>query len=301
MGTSWGGPTDRESSAYGGMVDGNVPGVALPYHFTGARPTVRVFCNGKTVDCQIVDVGPWYTNDPYWTRTPPTPRALSNSGKNKAIIDITPGAWAALGFSGNLDAIEQTVSWDFVSVLDATPLPAPAPSSVAPTLVTPGTTVLVKNSWPAQSQALSFFGNPAASGWEAANLVDVVCPWNITGTSGNKILIHKKAAASLTRVLNYIWENCGKSQAQIDAFGYNVFDGSYNYRPIAGTSTLSEHAYGGAIDWNAAANPQHATASQTKFKEDSLIVQAFKGEGWTWGGDWSPTYRDAMHVQLLHT
>ena len=162
-----------------------------------------------------------------------------------------------------------------------------------------GGTVLQHNTWPAQSQAESFFGSPGSS------LVSVQCPWQLivegTKSTHNTITIHQKCAASLTRVLNYIWEQCGKSQAQIDAFGYNIFDGSFNERNIGSTGTPSQHSWAGAMDWNAAANPQYATASQTKFKENSLIVIAFKAEGWTWGGDWSPAYRDAMHFQALHT
>ena len=43
-------------------IDSNKPGAALPYRFPGAPPVVRVFCRGKTVDCPVVDVGPWNTH-----------------------------------------------------------------------------------------------------------------------------------------------------------------------------------------------------------------------------------------------
>jgi hypothetical protein len=305
--TSFAGVSDSVSSklsAYTGkLIDSNKPGAALPYHFPGTPPIIRVFFRGATVDCPVVDVGPWNTHDPYWDHgaRPQAETGTDTTGRrtNHAGLDLTPGAWSALGKTGNLDDITDVTSWDFVSVLDKGNPPSPIPAQ--PSAPLSGGTVLQKNIWPSQSQAMPFFGNPASAGWEAANLVEVTCPWELTveGTKTDRIKIHRKCALSLGRVLDYIWEQCGKSQAQINAFGYNVFDGSYNYRPIAGTSTLSEHAYGGALDFNAAANPQHATASQTKFKEDSLIVQAFKGEGWTWGGDWSPAYRDAMHFQAL--
>jgi len=97
--------------------------------------------------------------------------------------------------------------------------------------------------------------------------------------------------------LNFIWENVGKSQDKIHEFGYDVYDGSYAVRSIRGGASPSMHSYGVAMDWNAAANPQHAPLSETKFKPDSLIVKAFKDEGWTWGGDWSPGSIDAMHFQ----
>jgi hypothetical protein len=178
------------------------------------------------------------------------------------------------------------------------PLPAGGPTQPAapePPVVGDG---LIKNTWPTQAECPSFYGNAATV---AASLVTVHCPWVLTveGTHTQNITIHSKCAASLTRVLSYIWNHpsIGQSQDKINAFGYNVFDGSYNPRNIAGTNTPSVHSYAAAMDWNAAANPQHAPLSQTKFKEDSLIVYAFKAEGWIWGGDWSSASIDAMHFQ----
>jgi hypothetical protein len=125
--TSFGGAGDSNASAYGGIVDPNSSGVALPFHFTGTRPTVRVFYGGKSVDCQIVDVGPWNVSDPYW-QTGARPQAESGTDKtgrvtNLAGIDLTPAAWTALGVS-NPNSVKTTVDWDFVSYLDAPPATA---------------------------------------------------------------------------------------------------------------------------------------------------------------------------------
>ena len=206
------------------------------------------------------------------------------NAKTGRVADLSPGLAAKIGLNTD-DTVEVSI-----------PLPAAGPTQ--PPLPLPpvtGGTVLQHNAWPKQSQAMSFFGSPGS------NLVKVMCPWELTveGTKSHTITIHQKCAESLTRVLNYIWEQCGKSQEKINEFGYNVFDGSFNERNIAGTGTPSQHSWGAAMDWNAAANPQHAPLTKTKFKKDSLIVQAFKAEGWTWGGDWSPASIDAMHVQLL--
>ena len=237
------------------IIDSNKPGAALPYHFPGDPPVIRVFFRGKTVDCPIVDVGPWNTHDTYWD-SGARPAAEARVCKQDQSAERTrsnepsrsrphTGRMGCARQDGNLDEISDTASWDFVSVLDkgnvapSVPVPPIGPAQPAPVS---GGTILQHNTWPAQSQAMSFFGNPASAGWEAANLVSVQCPWQLivegTKSTHNTILIHKKCAESLSRVLNYIWEQCGKSQAQIDAFGYNIFDGSYNYRPIAGTSTL---------------------------------------------------------------
>jgi hypothetical protein len=62
---------------------------------------------------------------------------------------------------------------------------------------------------------------------------------------------------------------------------------------MRGGHALSMHSYGIALDWDADENEfGHKVHA---FHSDSLIVQAFEGEGWVWGGRWS--YPDAMHMQ----
>jgi hypothetical protein len=105
-GTVFGGPKDEQPVAYSDVASGwaNRPGVALPFRFKGQRPTVIVSANGKTVTCQIVDVGPWNTNDPYWM-TGGRPQAesgtdMSRRPTNHAGIDLTPAAANAIGLDG---------------------------------------------------------------------------------------------------------------------------------------------------------------------------------------------------------
>lgn len=201
------------------------------------------------------------------------------------VADLSPGVAAKLSLNTD-DIVEVSI-----------PLPAGGPAQ--PPQPPVGGTVLQHNVWPTQAEAEAFFGNPDSPGWEAANLVHVTCPWELSveGTKSRTITIHRKCAPSLGRILDYIWEQCGKSQEKINEFGYNIFDGSYNNRTIRGGSGRSMHAYGAAMDWNAAANPQHAPLSRTKFQESSLITTAMKAEGLTWGGNWSPESIDAMHYQ----
>ena len=157
----------------------------------------------------------------------------------------------------------------------------------------------MNNVWPLQNDCVSFYGDPRAQNWLHANTVGVPCPWPLhMGTvSIPHILIHKKCAESLARVLNAVWDATGKSLSAIQALRYDRYDGSYNYRPIRGSTAgvLSMHAFAAAIDWDAADNAQHA--QKHLFQDDSLLVVKFKEEGWIWGGDWSPGSIDAMHVQ----
>ena len=67
--------------------------------------------------------------------------------------------------------------------------------------------------------------------------------------------------------------------------------GCYYPRFIAGTSSLSNHAFGLAIDINAPENGR-GTIGQM----DRTVVQIFEKWGFTWGGTWH--YTDPMHFEM---
>lgn len=108
-----------QQSAYGGPINDNAPGVALPHRFTGERPRVQVsnLKTGASVVCDIVDVGPWLTDDPYWqtgtrpeAETSPISRGPNKGmNSNKAGIDLTLAAAKAAGIDG-----KGLVSWSFL-------------------------------------------------------------------------------------------------------------------------------------------------------------------------------------------
>ena len=127
--TVFGGKGNAEKSAYEDRwITEDEFGVALPLRLQGDRPQVDVIntANGKRVTCEIVDVGPWLTNDDYW-RTGSRPIAeqywQSNkpltSGPNRgripngAGIDITNGAAREIGISG-----KGKVHWAFADEKD---------------------------------------------------------------------------------------------------------------------------------------------------------------------------------------
>lgn len=153
---------------------------------------------------------------------------------------------------------------------------------------------------PLQSQCASLFGDPTAKGWEAKNVVRVPVPWNMSmGPTPIRVIpINKVAADSLAAVIKKIWDRCDHAQGAIHHAGCDCFSGSYypGGRPIRGGKTLSMHSYALAVDINAPLNPLGAPVDRTLFKPDSLVVGAFKEEGWVWGGDWKGR-RDAMHFQ----
>ncbi len=69
------------------------------------------------------------------------------------------------------------------------------------------------------------------------------------------------------------------------------YAGCYYPRFIAGTTQLSNHAFGLALDLNVSGN-QRGTVGQM----DRGVVDTFKKWGFGWGGDWG--YTDPMHFEL---
>lgn len=158
------------------------------------------------------------------------------------------------------------------------------------------------NNWPLQRDVDSYYGNPRGKNghanpvWEETNLVWLPTPWKLYYNGQPikpMIRIHKKVRDSLDRVLTDIWHRAAMNQAQIDAWGMSDFSGSYNYREKRGGRTLSMHAYGVAVDFDADRN---GFGDRTPhFAGAQPVLDAFKREGWVWGGTWSKP--DGMHWQ----
>ncbi len=82
---------------------------------------------------------------------------------------------------------------------------------------------------------------------------------------------------------------------------------AFNYRFIAGTTRLSNHSSGRAVDINPRQNPvvysdgrispagsKHDLKAQGTFRPDSKVVLFLKSRGWRWGGDWT-SFKDNHH------
>lgn len=125
--TEFGGEGDTQASAYGGMVDPNKPGCALPFHFSKPLRRVRVFRGTKSIVCDLVDVGPWNMTpgDPYWEKgaRPMSEAQMQNrqhaqNGQiptNSAGIDLTKAALDALGVPGRPGTRSTHIDWEFVA------------------------------------------------------------------------------------------------------------------------------------------------------------------------------------------
>lgn len=81
----------------------------------------------------------------------------------------------------------------------------------------------------------------------------------------------------------------------LEATGYQIKSiGGYNYRNIAGTNKLSNHAFGNAIDINPQANPMGRNLVTDMPTGISAIAAR---NGFDWGGDWK-SKKDAMHFEI---
>ena len=91
---------------------------------------------------------------------------------------------------------------------------------------------------------------------------------------------------------------------------------AFNYRPVSGSSTLSRHAYGMAIDINPRINPyvkgtviqpesgsaytqRNPEKCRGKYREKMIqrgdyVYRLFREHGFTWGGDWV-SLKDYQH------
>ena len=159
------------------------------------------------------------------------------------------------------------------------------------------------NRWPLQREADQFYGNPrgkngkADPAWEKANLVQFLPPWQMFYdgkplTRGFRI--HRLCHDSLARVFAEIAQAAHHMPNVIAQWGMDTFSGSYNYRPIRGSSHLSMHAYGCAIDLDARDNAMGDLTPE--FATHPVVLAAFDKEGWVWGGRWTGR-PDAMHWQ----
>lgn len=149
----------------------------------------------------------------------------------------------------------------------------------------------------------------------------VVGYWDFKGTSRKGILI---VAKKVKGDIKYIFQQLYRIHFPIERiepmFAYNWSDrksmednntSNFNYRTIAGTDRMSNHAYGRAIDINPVQNPYlssngrkspqnsyyHRDSLGTIWKDDTIIA-LFKKKKWSWGGDWK-TIKDYQHFDLL--
>lgn len=151
--------------------------------------------------------------------------------------------------------------------------------------------------------------------------------WDFDGNSrAGELICNQSIAQDLAEIFYELYRaeyQIEKIQL-IDAYGgdddLSMADNNtscFNYRVVSGSSSLSRHAYGLAIDINPLYNPyitynkdqtinvspmageEYADRSKTfpyKIDEDDLCCRLFKEHGFTWGGNWN-SCKDYQHFQ----
>ena len=143
-----------------------------------------------------------------------------------------------------------------------------------------------------------------------------------------ELICNKAIAQDLTEIFYELY--CNEYQLEkvllIDEYGgddlASMEDNNtscFNYRPVEGTSSLSKHALGLAIDINPYYNPyvtyekdgsqrvspesaevyaDRSASFPYKIDENDLCYQLFKEHGFTWGGHWN-SCKDYQHFQKV--
>lgn len=142
------------------------------------------------------------------------------------------------------------------------------------------------NPWPKSDRAsmTAFYGEPG----DERQLIYLVpsVPLLYEGKLCSRVRCHRKVAESLARILPRAFSGAPSI--------ISVFDGCYNFRPMRGSTSLSIHSWGAAIDFDAEhnGNHDHWPVNSTM---PLRVMEEFAREGWVSAGAfWG---RDAMHFQ----
>ena len=132
-----------------------------------------------------------------------------------------------------------------------------------------------------------------------------------------QILIHKKLATEIRDIFKVIYESRFPVNKVVPISKYQWSDSismsdnnssCFNYRYVRGTTMLSPHSYGMAIDINPMQNPlrrggrnfpftgNYNPAERGTLTDTSAVVLEFKKRGWRWGGDWLRS-KDYQHFE----
>lgn len=151
------------------------------------------------------------------------------------------------------------------------------------------------------------------------------------GADGNtyvgEMIVNQEIETEVLEIFQALYENQYPIERMVLIDDYNADDeasmeanntSAFNYRTIAGSSKLSNHSYGMAIDLNPLYNPYVKTAADGsvfcqpqggyayadrtrefayKIDKEDLAYQLFTQAGFTWGGNWN-SVKDYQHFEM---
>jgi hypothetical protein len=146
-----------------------------------------------------------------------------------------------------------------------------------------------------------------------SDIIKVSVPFiNFKGVLDRGLIeVHKLVSDEVLEIFTEIKKSGFKIEKikTIDNYNYSdeesVIDNNtsaFNFRFVSGSTKLSDHAIGLAIDINPKLNPwlhpsalnifKYDTSVEGTITPDGDVVKIFKKFGWSWGGDWkNPDYQ----------
>lgn len=159
--------------------------------------------------------------------------------------------------------------------------------------------------WPLDTNAalIAFYGNPFSRMF-SMNLIPFFPNWQMVYKDDNgkvsqirHFVVHKKCHESLSRIFSSIWSAYGQDQSKIEGVNLHWYGGCYAPRNVRGSSSkISCHGFAAALD----IDPDHNAMNYNhQSKMPKVVIDAFKAEGWSWGGDYH-SRQDPMHFGAAH-
>lgn len=127
-------------------------------------------------------------------------------------------------------------------------------------------------------------GWPSCAGAKAAGTAVVAAD-----VSGAKVSVHKRIARLVDLLLDATEKRHGYLLKPAQCGGYNC-------RPIAGTSSPSNHSWGLAVDLNWNENTYNSTGRHTL---PTAVARMWNRYGFAWGGDYTGAKHDWMHLEFM--
>lgn len=140
----------------------------------------------------------------------------------------------------------------------------------------------IQNFWPRQADVraqTSMFGKPGTSQALAK------MPYTLYGDYQRKIKVnefqcHSKVKTSLERIFQRTLDYYGPTK--IRTLNLDIWSGCFNYRSTVGSSSLSMHAWGIAVDMDAAHNDLNDSNTEAAFAKPvyAPFINFWEAEGW---------------------
>jgi hypothetical protein len=152
-------------------------------------------------------------------------------------------------------------------------------------------------SWPKDNTVAknAFYGNFKLRSWQASFLTRIKPPFTMYYDKKPMkagILVNKMCAEAMMAAFTEIWDKCDQDEAKVAATGASDFGGCFNIRAIAGSNSYSNHSWACAIDLSPGTNG----FGKGKGTLSTIVVDAFKRQGFRWGGDYKGR-TDPMHFE----